>query len=105
MRMSAGASCRKEKPRVASSSWKDETPRSKRMPSYSAAGRFRQLAEIAVDEIEARAEFLAQAGRAVRRRGVAVEGGHVDVRRGFEQGAGVAAAAEGAVEKTPPGPR
>ena len=36
MRMSASASCRKAKPRSGSSSWKEETPRSKRMPSNPA---------------------------------------------------------------------
>ena len=96
MRMSSGPSSRKEKPRAGLSNWNDETPRSSTTPSLS-LGELVHAGEFAFDQSEAAAEMLDQRLAARDGVGIAVDAQHAAIG-GFQNGAGIAAAAEGAVD-------
>ena len=105
IRMSSGPGREKEKPRSATSSCGEETPRSTSAPSTRSMPSERQHA-LGVAEVGAHgAEGLAEAGQAGAGRGegarVAVGADHL--RTPLEQGLGVAAAAQRAVEDDHPG--
>ncbi len=92
---------RKENPRAASSNWKDETPRSSTTPSSAATPDLVQqrdhVAELAVQQMQPAGMLRDEACPALDGVGIPIDRPQ---RAGgvFQDGAGVAAAAERAVE-------
>jgi hypothetical protein len=101
--MSAGPSARNEKPRPGSSSWKEETPKSKRIPSKSARQMPPSLPKSRSIQREPPGKFGRQLRRAGRLR-IPVQRNDMDTVRRLEDGAGVPPSAEGAVEEAAAGP-
>ena len=98
MRMSSGPSSRKEKPRAGSSNWKDETPRSSTTPSLRVPASSASMCENSpCTKREPAAEMRHQLLAARDGIGIAVDAQHAAIG-GFQNGAGIAAAAEGAVD-------
>ncbi len=98
MRMSSGASSRKEKPRAGSSNWNDETPRSSTMPLVRRAAQIiGEMRELALHQGEAAGKVLHEVLAARDGVGIAVDAEHAAIG-GFEDGARIAAATERAVD-------
>ncbi len=103
MRMSSGASCEYAKPRSATSSCSDETPRSNRMPSAASKPAERDgLGDSVVDGVHER-DAVAEPGEPLARDAqrvlVAVEPDEVHAGEPLEERLGVSAHAERGVDE------